>query len=136
MGAVISAIHYCLPGVRLTQAELEQRFDAKSLKSISKMSGIVERRVAAPGQTASDLAFTAAQRLLAARNIGPEEIDLLVFVTQTADYQIPATACVLHGRLGLSERCAAFDINLGCSAYPYSLGVVNGLIATGVARKA
>src|SRR5271165_4762374 len=123
MGAVITAIHYCLPAVRLTQAELEQRFDPKLLKSITKMSGITERRVTAPGQTASDLAYTAAQRLLAARNIPAEEIDLIVFATQTADYQIPATACVLHGRLGLSESCAAFDINLGCSAFPYALSV-------------
>lgn len=136
MNAAITAIHYCLPDRRLTNAELEQRFDARLLRSIVKMSGIEERRAIVPGQTASDLAFEAARRLLADRGIAPGEIDLLVFVSQTGDYQIPATACVLHGRLGLSPSCAAFDINLGCSAYPYALSVVNGMIASGVARRA
>jgi 3-oxoacyl-[acyl-carrier-protein] synthase-3 len=136
MNAAITAIHYCLPARRLTNLELEQRFDAKLLKSIVKMSGIQERRVSAPGQTASDLAFEAARRLLTARGIDPSEIDLLVFVSQTGDYQIPATACVLHGRLGMSPNCAAFDINLGCSAFPYALSVVNGMICSGVSRKA
>jgi 3-oxoacyl-[acyl-carrier-protein] synthase-3 len=120
----------------LTNAELEQRFDPKSIKSIAKMSGIRERRIAAPDQTAADLAFVAAKRLLDARALKPTDIDLLVFASQTSDYQVPATACVLHGRLELSERCAAFDINLGCSAYPYCLAVVNGMIVSGAARRA
>ena len=134
--AAITAIHYCLPATRLTQAELEGRFDPKLLKSITKMSGIVERRVTAPGQTAADLAFVAAQRLLEARGLSPSEIDLIVFASQTGDYQIPATACVLHGRLGLAETCAAFDINLGCSAFPYGLAVVDGMIRSGKVKKA
>lgn len=136
MNAAITAIHYCLPPGRLTNEELAQRFDPKQLNSITKMAGITERRIAPPGMTASDLAFVAAKRLLESRTISPVDIDLLVFVSQTADYQIPATACVLHGRLGLSERCAAFDINLGCSGYPYSLAVVDGLVCSGLARKA
>lgn len=136
MRSAITAIHFCLPNKRLTTAELEERFDPKALRSISKMSGIRERRVTEPGQTASDLAYEAAVRLLNERNIDPASIDLLVFVSQTADYQIPATACVLHQRLGLATTCAAFDINLGCSAYPYSLAVVDGMISNGVARRA
>lgn len=136
MNAAITALHYCLPPVRLDQAELARRFDPKQVAAIAKMSGITERRIAPPGVTASDLAFVAAQRLLAARGIAPAEIDLLVFVSQTGDHQIPATACGLHGRLGLGPHCAAFDLGLGCSAYPYALSVVDGLIQSGVARKA
>ena len=136
MAAAITAIHYCLPPGRLTNDELAERFGAKQISSIVKMAGISERRIAPPGVTASDLAFVAAQRLLQSRGIAPAEIDLLVFVSQTGDYQIPATACVLHGRLGLGQHCAAFDINLGCSGYPYSLAVVDGLIGSGVAKKA
>lgn len=136
MNAAITAIHYCLPPLRLGQEELARRFDPKQVAAIAKMAGITERRVAPPGVTASDLAFVAAQRLLAARGIAPAEIDLLVFVSQTGDYQIPATACVLHGRLGLGPHCGAFDVGLGCSAFPYALAVVNGLIQSGVAKKA
>lgn len=134
--SVITAMHYCLPPGRLTNDELAQRFDPKLLASIVKMSGITERRVAAPETTASDLAFVAAQRLLADRDLAPEDIDLLVFVSQTGDHQIPATACLLHGRLGLKAGCAAFDLNLGCSGFPYGLAVVDGLIRSGVATKA
>jgi 3-oxoacyl-[acyl-carrier-protein] synthase III len=134
--SVITAMHYCLPPGRLTNDELAQRFDPKLLASIVKMSGITERRIAAPETTASDLAFVAAQRLLAGRGLAPENIDLLVFVSQTGDHQIPATACLLHGRLGLKAGCAAFDLNLGCSGFPYGLAVVDGLIRSGVATKA
>jgi 3-oxoacyl-[acyl-carrier-protein] synthase III len=136
MNAAITGLHYCLAPGRLTNEELAQRFDARMLGSIVKMSGIVERRVAPAGVTASDLAWVAAKRLLDDRCVDPKDVDLLIFVSQTSDHQIPATACSLHGRLGLGPRCAAFDINLGCSGYPYSLAVVDGLIRSGVGRKA
>jgi len=136
MKAAITAIHYCIPNTRLTNEELEQRFDPKALKSIVKMSGIKERRVVRPGQTALDLGFVAAERMLKSRGVQAATLDLIVFVSQTADYQIPASACVLHERLKASENCAAFDINLGCSAFPYALSVVNGMIVSGQARRA
>lgn len=136
MNSTITAMHYCVPRRRLTNDELIGRFGERQLKSIVKMAGVVERRVVEPGQTASDLAYWAARRLLDDRGIPPESIDLLIFASQTGDYQLPATACVLHGRLGLSERCAAFDINLGCSSFPYSLSVAHGMIMGGVARRA
>ena len=101
MSAVINAIHYCVPAQRLTQAELAARFGAGPVQSIAKMSGILERRVAPPGVTAADLAYGAARGLLAARGVAPATIDLLIFASQTPDYQIPATACVLQHRLGL-----------------------------------
>ena len=132
----ISAIHYCVPRLRLTNEELEERFGQRQVRSIVKMAGIKERRIAAPGQTAADLAYWATRRLVEDRKIDLAEIDLVIFASQTPDYQIPATACVLHGRLGLSDRCAAFDVNLGCTAYPYSLSIAHGLISTGVAKKA
>jgi 3-oxoacyl-[acyl-carrier-protein] synthase-3 len=127
MSSTIKAMHYCVPKRRLTNAEL---------KSIVRMAGIRERRVAAPGETASDLAYWAAVRLLHDRDIDPATIDLIIFASQTCDYQLPATACVLHERLKLAERCAAFDINLGCTSFPYSLSVAHGMIAGGVARRA
>lgn len=134
--AQITAIHYCIPKEALTQEALEQRFSAQQIANIAKASGILERRVAPDGVTSVDMGERAVRGLLEAARVPFEEIDLLVFVTQTGDYQIPASACVLHGRLGLGKHCAAFDIGLGCSAFPYALSVVNGLIVSGVARKA
>lgn len=136
VNTIITAMHYCIPKGRLTNAELAQRFGERQLKAIIKMAGIEERRIVAPGETASDLAYWAARRLIDDRRIDPQSIDLLIFASQTGDYQIPATACVLHDRLGLSDRCAAFDINLGCSSYPYSLGITHGMITSGVAHRA
>ena len=134
--AYIKAMVYSLPEERLTNADLYSRFGEKAVRSISKMSGIIARRVAAPGQTAADLATCAAQQLLAEQDCDPQSIDLLIFTSQTADYQIPATACVLHERLGLRLNCACFDVNQGCSAFPYSLSIANGLLETGAADRA
>jgi 3-oxoacyl-[acyl-carrier-protein] synthase III len=136
MGSAITAMHYCIPRRRLGNEELASRFGEKQLQSIVKMAGIRERRIVAPGETAADLAYWAASRLLDDRQISASEIDLLVFASQTGDYQLPATACVLHGRLGMTDQCAALDINLGCSSFPYGLSVVHGMITAGLARKA
>jgi 3-oxoacyl-[acyl-carrier-protein] synthase III len=134
--AYIKAMAYRLPEERLTNEDLYSRFGEKAVRSIAKMSGITERRIASPGQTAADLATLAAQQLLAEQDCDPHSIDLLVFTSQTPDYQIPATACVLHERLGLRLNCACFDVNQGCSAFPYSLSIANGLLETGAADRA
>lgn len=136
MAVTIQNAHYCLAPDELTDADLEQRFGAKQLKSITKMAGIHTRRVVSPGVTACDLAEVAVRRLVAAKSLDPASVDMLVFATQTPDYQIPGNACVLHGRLGLAHTCAAFDINLGCSAFPYALAVVHSMLKAGVARTA
>lgn len=136
MNSTITAMHYCVPKRRLTNDELAERFGERQLKSIVKMAGIRERRITAPGETASDLAYWAATRLLEDRGLDPVTIDLIIFASQTCDYQLPATACVLHERLGLSEHCAAFDLNLGCTSFPYALSVAHGMIAGGTARRA
>ena len=136
MAVTIQNAHYCLAPNELTDVDLEERFEAKQLQSITKMSGIHTRRVVSPGVTACDLAEVAVRRLVAAKFLDLARVDLLVFATQTPDYQIPGNACVLHGRLGLAHACAAFDINLGCSAFPYALAVVHSMLKAGVARTA
>ncbi|MDR3671930.1 MAG: ketoacyl-ACP synthase III [Holophaga sp.] len=136
MASSITGMHYCLPTRILGNAELEQRFGAPAIASIVKMAGVLERRVVEPGITASDLACCAAQRFLAARGIDPRELDLLIFASQTGDYQLPATACVLHARLGLAETCACFDLGLGCSAFPYAIRVASAMVEAGGLRKA
>ena len=91
-----------------------------------KTVGIRYRRVAPKEVTAADLCFAAAEKLLSGLNL--EEIKVLVFITQTADYIIPNTASVLQERLGLSKNCIAFDVNLGCSGYVYGLSIIGSLL--------
>lgn len=93
----------------------------KAVKKFIKTIGVEERYIAAEEQTSSDLAYVAAEQLLKKLGWDRESIDALIFVTQTPDYRLPATACVLHKRLGLGEDCIAFDVNLGCSGYVYGL---------------
>lgn len=98
--------------------------------------GIDRRRVCAPGVCFSDLAQTAAERLLDDLLWRREEVDALVVVTQSGDYVYPGTAILMQDRLGLSQTCLAFDINLGCSGYPYGLFVLGSMISAGRIRKA
>lgn len=97
--------------------------------------GISQRRICAPWQCFSDLAVVAAERLIGALGWRREEIGALIVVTQTPDYVMPATAIILQDRLGLSNSTVAFDINLGCSGYPFGLHVLGALIAAGAIKK-
>jgi len=132
----IGAIAHALPTERLTNETLVGRFGEKAMQSIAKMTGIRERRIAAGGQCASDLGEAAARRLIAAHGVEVSEIDLLIFVSQTPDYRMPATASVLHGRMGLPERCSAFDINQACASYLHSLQVAHSMVVAGASRRA
>lgn len=125
-----------LPAGTLTNEDLARRFGEKPTASAIKMSGVNVRRVSAAGQSASDLALTAAERVLLHCGVDRSQIDLLMFVSQTPDYRIPPTSAVLHGKLGLAENCATFDMNQACSAYPYALSVANAMIASGQSRYA
>jgi 3-oxoacyl-[acyl-carrier-protein] synthase-3 len=91
--------------------------------------------VAAPGECASDLAVHAAQRLFTEHRIDPASIDFLLLCTQTPDYPLPTTACLLQDRLGLSTDVGALDFNLGCSGFVYGLALADGLIRTGGVRR-
>lgn len=113
-----------------------EHFPAEDVKDIVEKTGIRERRFAPPGMCASDLCFKAAEKLITDMNIDREEIDLLVFVSQTPDYRMPATSVLLQHRLGLRKDTMAFDITLGCSAFVYALSVVYGLMQGGTIRKA
>lgn len=125
-----------LPETVLDNAEIARRFGQRETASAIKMSGIVERRIAGTTQYASDLALTAAERLITNMGFDRSLIDLLIFVSQTSDYKIPTTASVLHGKLGLSQKCATFDINQACSAYPYALSIAHSMISANVSRYA
>jgi 3-oxoacyl-[acyl-carrier-protein] synthase-3 len=121
--------------VRSLAHDIEAFGEQDALK-ISQSTGVNSRYVVPEGMCTSDLCLAAAEKLLAELNWSRESIDLLVFVSQTPDYLLPATSCSLQGRLGLSKSCAAFDINLGCSGYIYGLWVVSNLVASGAIRRA
>ena len=93
-----------------------------------KTTGVEGRYSANPRQCTSDFCFAAAEKILEEKKIPREEVGVLIFVTQTSDYRIPSTACVLQNRLGLSTSCIAFDVNLGCSGFTYGINIVGSLL--------
>lgn len=135
MNAVIRAVEYHLPEARLTTEELAAEFPEWSVAQIALKTGIEQRHIAAADECASDLAFAAATKLFAGGACTPEDIDFILFCTQSPDYLLPTTACLLQDRLGIPRTAGALDFNLGCSGFVYGLGLAKGLIATGQASK-
>ncbi len=133
MTATISAIEYHLPQQVLANEELARVSDMWSPEKIETKTGITERHVASGSECSSDLAVAAAQKLFASGAIQPDEVDFVLLCTQSPDYLLPTTACLVQERLGLSNAVGALDINLGCSGYVYALGLAKGLIETGQA---
>lgn len=129
----IKAVSYYLPEKTLTNSELETLFPEWSAEKVSKKVGIDSRHIAAADETACDMAEKVARILFAEYNINPQEIDFLLLCTQSPDYFLPSTACILQNRLGLKTSCGAFDYNLGCSGCIYGLAVAKGLIMSGTA---
>lgn len=102
--------------------------DPELIRKFIKKIGVEGRYAAGLKQTTSDFCYAAAERLLAEKKIDREEIGILVFVTQSADYSIPSTACLLQARLGLKKDCIAFDVNLGCSGFTYGINIAAALL--------
>lgn len=117
----IVGIACAVPKTKVEYTEYFDTFGETNVKKFVKMTGVKSRHLSKKEQTSSDLAFAAAEKLLDELKWERDSIDGIIFVTQTPDYKIPATACVLHKRLGLSENCIAFDVNLGCSGYVYGV---------------
>jgi 3-oxoacyl-[acyl-carrier-protein] synthase-3 len=131
--ARIAAIATHVPERVLSNEELAALYPSWPAAKILDKTGIRERRIAAPDETASDLAFAAAERLFASGAAKREEIDFLIFCSQASDYVLPTTACLLQSRLGLRREIGALDVNLGCSGFVYCLSLAAGLIAAGAA---
>lgn len=132
----IAGMSACVPANTIVNYNYTSHFSAAEAKDITDKTGILERRFALPGVTASDLCFAAAEKLIADLSIDKSEIDLLVFVSQTPDYRMPATSILLQNRLGLPMQTMAFDLTLGCSAFVYALSVVYSLMERSGFRKA
>ena len=133
MKAYIKDIAYYLPEQVLTNDQIAEMFPEWSAEKVANKVGITERHISAPDETATDMAYQAAERLFA-QGIGRGIVDFVLLCTQSGDYFLPSSACLLQDRLGLSTHCGALDFNLGCSGYEYGLAIAKGLILSGVAK--
>ncbi len=134
MQAAIKAIEYYLPERVVTNSELAVQFPDWSAEKIEQKTGVIERHVVAEDECASDLGVAAAQKLFASGACQPSDVDCLLLCTQSPDYFLPTTACIMQSRLGIPSNAGALDFNLGCSGFVYGLGIAKGLIETGQAR--
>ncbi|GFM64454.1 ketoacyl-ACP synthase III [Pseudomonas lijiangensis] len=132
--ARIAYIEYELPARSLDNEALARDFPEWDVDKIFQKTGINQRHIVDESETASDLAFRACEKLFHNTDIQRGDIDALIYCTQSPDYVLPATACILQHRLQLPTTCAAFDFNQGCSGYIYGLGIAKGLIESGQCR--
>lgn len=117
----IRAMSACVPSQVVSNRDLGYLIPQEEIEKTIGSIGIEERRIAEDNVCASDLCFKAAQKLMADNAIAPESIDVLLFMSQTGDYRIPATSTILQHRLGLSKETCCIDLSLGCSGYVFAL---------------
>lgn len=132
--AYIKAISYYLPERVMTNEELVKEFPEWSVEKVAQKVGVYSRHLAANDETAGDMAEKAARCLFEANRISPKEIDFVMLCTQSPDYFLPSTACILQNRLGIPTSAGALDFNLGCSGCIYGMALAKGLISAGIAR--
>lgn len=128
-------ISYYLPEKVLTNDALAELYPGWTSEKILSKTGVAERHVAGDGETAVDLAECAARKLFAERGVDPAEIDFVLLCTQSPDYKLPSSACILQDRLGIPTGAGALDFNLGCSGFVYGLSLAKGLFVGGMAKK-
>lgn len=133
-GVKIRAISYFLPQACLTNDELALLYSGWTAHKIFEKTGIHTRHISAKGETAGDLGEKAAKRLFAEHSVNPSVIDFILLATQSPDYFLPTTACMLQHRLRIPISAGALDFNLGCSAFIYGLSLAKGLIASETAQ--
>ena len=133
--ARIGPIAFHLPEKVEDNDLLQALFPKWDMELIYKKTGIWARHIAAPGETAADLAVAAAEKLFCEHDVDRDSVDFLLLCTQSPDYPLPTTACLLQDRLKLRTSIGALDFNLGCSGFVYGLSVADGLIRSGAARR-
>lgn len=132
--AYIKGISYYLPERVVTNEELLQEFPEWSVNKVAAKVGVYSRHLAAADETAGDMAEKAARKLFEEYNIDPKTIDFVMLCTQSPDYFLPSTACILQNRLGIPTTAGAFDYNLGCSGCVYGMVMAKGLVESGMAK--
>lgn len=130
----INSISYYLPIDQLTNDKINQEFPEWGIEKISLKTGINSRHISSANEFSSDMAIKAAEKLFNEHNIDRKSIDFLLLCTQSPDYFLPTTACILQHKLKLNTNCGALDFNLGCSGFVYGLSLAKGLIAGNMAK--
>jgi 3-oxoacyl-[acyl-carrier-protein] synthase-3 len=133
MKAYIKNISYYLPEQVLSNELINNDFPEWDINKISSKTGINSRHISASDEFASDMAIKAANKLFEEHTIDRQEVDFLLYCTQSPDYFLPTTACIIQDKLGLKTNIGALDFNLGCSGFVYGLSLAKGLIAGGMA---
>jgi 3-oxoacyl-[acyl-carrier-protein] synthase-3 len=131
----IRGISSTVPRKIVSNADFLDQYSEQEISKICNMSGVVERRYVDDDTCTSDLATFAALDLLGGLGWDPSSIDALIFVSQTPDYRLPPSSCLIQHSLGLSKHCASLDISMGCSGYVYGLWLASSIIASGGARR-
>lgn len=131
----ISGIAAAVPKTIVDNLAANEFFTEKEAKSVVRMTGIRQRRVASDSQCASDFCYAAASKLIKEVEVDLSTVDVLIFVSQTPDYRMPATSSILQSRLGLAKTTAAYDINLGCAGFVYGLGLAYSFCSQPSIRK-
>ncbi len=131
----IASIGYYVPEHVLDNDYIKKATGADG-SFLEKKIGITARRVAAPEELTSDMAYKSASRLIKENEIDKNSIDLVLICTQNPDYRLPTTACILQSKLGLKKSCLAFDVNLGCSGFVYSVVIAGSLLINGMIQNA
>jgi len=134
MKAYIKAISYFLPEKILTNDELVRLFPEWSIEKIASKIGVNKRHISGEDETSTDMGTKAAEKLFNDNPlVNKEEIDFVIFCTQSPDYFLPTSACIIQNSLGLNTNVGALDFNLGCSGYVYGLSLAKGLVLGGIA---
>ena len=128
-------IAYELPEKILTNDELAALYPGWSVEKILGKTGIASRHVTSDSETATDLARLAARKLFSEREIDPKSVDFVLLCTQSPDYKLPSSACILQHQLGIPTSAGALDFNLGCSGFIYGLSLAKGLVVGGMAKR-
>lgn len=134
MSAFIKAISYYLPDKVVTNEDLVKEFPEWTVEKVAHKVGINQRHIVSDNETASDMATKAAEKLFKEYNIERSSIDFVLLCTQSPDYLLPTSACLIQERLGLRTDIGALDFNLGCSGFVYGLSLAKGLLAANIAK--
>lgn len=134
MKAYINALSYYLPDRKLSNEEISKMYPEWGIDKIVDKTGIRNRHITDDDEFASDMAIKVSNKLFEEYAIRPESLDFILYCTQSPDYILPTTACILQEKLGLPKNSGALDFNLGCSGYIYGLALAKGLISAGIAK--
>jgi 3-oxoacyl-[acyl-carrier-protein] synthase-3 len=134
-GFRVAGISTCVPSRAVDNLECSKDFGETEVRKVVAMAGVQKRHVVDPGVTATDLSFEAAAALLERLGWERDSVTALILVTQSPDYFLPSSSCMVHKWLGLSDECATFDVGLGCSGYPYGLYLAASMLRAGGHRR-